>query len=132
MKTSKAKLLPLLEDNVAPLEEIPPGSAWIIDGMVLLQCLRTRPSTFAELARVVLQMIMSPQHVCGGRVDVVFDCYWEASIKSAERQQRAVQGGLCTAISSRNQKCPRQWAKFLRIGANKVSLVSFLVGVEQQ
>lgn len=111
-KTSKAKLLSLLEDISEPLENVPLDAAWIIDGMALMQSLQEKPATFAELARFALQRIMSRWHIQGGRVDVVFDCYWAVSIKTSERQHRTSYGGLQAIISSRNQKCPRQWKKF--------------------
>ena len=34
-KTDKAKLMPLLEEGTEPEEDIPPQSAWILDGMAI-------------------------------------------------------------------------------------------------
>ena len=41
-KTTKAKLLSLLEEGVAPAEQVPPGAAWVVDGMASLPswCIR--------------------------------------------------------------------------------------------
>ena len=72
IKTDKAKLLHILEDEVAPLENVPVG-AWIIDAMAMLQSFQGRPSTFAELASLLLQCVLSQEHTHGGRVDLVFD-----------------------------------------------------------
>ena len=126
IKTTKSKLLHLLEEDVQPLTYVPP-SAWILDGMAVLQALQGRPSTFADIAALLLQLILSKQHTAGGRVDVVFDCYWDVSIKAAERQRRTVDGGLKLQISGRSQKCPKQWAKVLKVGSNKTAIVEFLV-----
>ena len=37
---------------------------------------------------------MSRGRTSGGRVDVVFDCYWDISIKSTERRKHGVQWNL--------------------------------------
>jgi len=79
VKTNKAKLLHLLEEGIDQMQETPPG-AWIIDGMAVLQSLQGCPSTFADLALYVLQVILTKEHTSGGRVDVVFDCYRSVSI----------------------------------------------------
>lgn len=126
VKTNKSKLLHLLEEGVEPLHGNPSG-AWIIDGMAVLQALQGRPSTFGDLAILIMQVIMSRQHVSGGRVDVVFDCYWDISIKAAERQKRAADGVLQINISSSSQKCPKQWSKVLKLGSNKTAIIQFLV-----
>ena len=72
------------------------------------------------------------KHLCpichaGGRVDVVFDCYWDVSIKATEWQRRAVDGQLNIKITSKTQKCPKQWAKVLNVGSNKTAIIEFLV-----
>ena len=126
VKTTKSKLLHLLEEEVVPSQETPRG-AWIIDGMALLQALQGRPSTFADLALLILQVVMSRQHNSGGRVDVVFDCYWDVSIKNAERQKRAAGDGLQIKVVNSSQKCPKQWSKALRSGSNKTAIIKFLV-----
>ena len=107
VKANMSKLLHLPEEGVEPLHKNPSG-AWIIDGMAVLQALQGRPSTFGDLAIIIVQVIKSRQPVSGGRVDVVFDCYWDISINAAERQKRAADCVLQINISSSSQKCPKQ------------------------
>ena len=76
---------------------------------------------------MILQVIMSREHTSGGRVDVVFDCYRDISIKSPERTKRGAESGMIVKINSSIQKCPKKWSKALRVEANKASIVKFLV-----
>ena len=48
VKTAKAKLLHFLEEDSQPLVELP-FSAWILDGMALLQALQDHRSTLRTL-----------------------------------------------------------------------------------
>ena len=74
VKTNKSKLLHLPKEGVEPLHGNP-SEAWIIDGMAVLQALQGRPSPFGDMAILTVQVVMSRQHVSGGLVDVVFDCW---------------------------------------------------------
>ena len=76
VKTNKSKLLELLESGTDPV----PAAAWAVDGMAVLQALKGQKSTFADMARMILQVIMSRERTSGGRVDVVFDCYRDIPI----------------------------------------------------
>ena len=125
VKTNKAKLLHYLEKDAQSLHNLPADCAWIVDGMAVLQSLSTSPPTFADLAAAVVQLILARHHTAGGRVGLVFDCYWDISIKAAERNKRSVGGGLCMKITSRSQKCPKQWAKVLKIAHNKREIIKF-------
>lgn len=128
VKTAKAKLLALLEDGVAPAEQIPPNAAWMIDAMAVLQGISTAPPTFADLAKVVFDVTTSAPFQQGSlRVDFVVDRYPAVSIKTAERSARARGGVLITRIFSRKQRCPTQWRKYLASGVNKEDLSEFLV-----
>ena len=81
-KTNKTQLLRLLEKNVDPLESYPPNSTTIYDGMALLQKFSPPSgSTFKILAEKIFEVVLSTN---SRRIDVVFDCYWDISIKNAE------------------------------------------------
>ena len=56
MKTTKSKLLSLLEKDVAPVEQIPNDTAWIVDAMALLQSIISAPATFSDLALKVFDI----------------------------------------------------------------------------
>ena len=73
-KTNKEQLLRLLEKNVNPLESYPPNSTTIYDGMALVKI----------LAEKIFELVFSTN---SRRIDVVFNCYWDISIKNAERTQ---------------------------------------------
>eukprot|EP00117_Sycon_ciliatum_P011697 scpid10404/ scgid5699/ len=127
VKTSKAALLPLLTDGIASSNNPDAGGALIIDAMAHLRSMKVfdLPSTFGEFAAVVLS------HLCRllssySRIDFVVDTYQEISIKSLERSARAADGGLRQHITSPAQRLPRQFVKFLAVGANKEELLEFL------
>ena len=52
-KTPKSKLVLVLEKDVAPLDEEPDATLWILDAMAILQSIRRVPETFGELAEQV-------------------------------------------------------------------------------
>ena len=59
-KTTKAKLLALLEDGVRPVEEVPLAAMWVVDGMAMFQGISSAPATFADLATNYFQRRCSP------------------------------------------------------------------------
>ena len=77
----------LLEKGTAVRERYPENSCSIYDGMALLQ--RFQPpagATFVVLADKIFDAVTSNP---GRRVDVVFDVYFDVSIKNAERAKRS-------------------------------------------
>ena len=125
-KTPKSKLLPLLESAASPVEQPPHGAAHIIDGMAMLQAFKGVPSTFGDLADQLLRLVVA-RLSAASRVDVVFNCYNDMSIKSFERNKRAGTESLLVAIAGSTTKCPKQWGKALHVSANEAAIVSFLV-----
>ena len=120
-KTDKAMLLKVIEqevpDNSHAIDTPPQGSALMVDGMAVLQCLNVAkiPSTFNQLAQMVLEMIVKLMFLYNSsRVDFVTDRYLDASIKNCERSRRAAAGYQHIEIFSGDQKTPRQWKKFLK------------------
>ena len=57
-KTVRAKLMHELEKDVKPLAQVPAGSALIVDWMAFMHQIHTIPSTFGQLADMLLQDLM--------------------------------------------------------------------------
>ena len=70
VKTTKAKLLALLEGNTPPAATVLQNAARVIDAMALLQAITSIPPTFAELADLIFQIANSSG---SHRVDFVAD-----------------------------------------------------------
>ncbi len=120
MKTDKSKLMKILEDRITsePPQRI---DATIIDGMFLIQTMTALPSTFAEIAKVIISRLSG----LSSRVDFVCDTYRHPSIKDIERTSRsAVVGGFI--VSGRDQRRPKEFHKALRSESFKTSFLVFL------
>ncbi|KAJ8050587.1 Vesicular integral-membrane protein VIP36 [Holothuria leucospilota] len=134
VKTNKSTLMHHLEssvENCVTIDNIPPGSIWIIDGMAMLQQLHipSLPVTFSQVAEHLLQKIVKlAVRQCSSEIHFVTDTYPFLSIKNAERGRRASTGVQIIKIqqNSTTQKRPTQWKKFLGASENKEALVEFL------
>ena len=124
-KTNKAKLAEVLERSTESAVDDLECTAWIFDGMAVLQALKDVPKTFAEPSERTLNNLL---HVAMNavRIDFVCDIYPIVSIKNAERSQRAKGGTLILKNITGKQKVPRQWKKFLSVGENKGQLSHYL------
>lgn len=124
-KTDKSSLAKLLEADEVLLSDVPSVSACIIDAMAMIQSFVQVPDTFHMFAQQLLGRII---HTAGQatRIDFVGDQYPQQSIKLSEHKERATAGQMAIRITHRNQKCPKQWKKFLSLGANKEGLLKFL------
>ena len=90
--------------------------------MVLLQQLSSvQLATFADVAEYLLRRTMKAPTVY-----FVTDEYHLGLIKSYEWKQRKSAGTLNIKIERRDQKCPKQWKRFLALEENKKELVKFL------
>ena len=91
-KTTKSTLAALIESkvNVCPqLQPFPRYTIHLIDGMALVQVLKSAgSSTFGELATKYFKAITTSLASCK-EVHIVFDQYWDASIKAGERARRS-------------------------------------------
>jgi len=121
IKTNKAQLLHLLEDQCVPQEhEYPKECTQIVDGNALLQSMVRLPHTFCALARAVFNSLPK-----AGVVHFVTDCYRHDSIKDVERSRR---GSSATyQIGGRMTKVPRDFASFMLNAENKTQLIRFLL-----
>ena len=70
---------------------------------------------------------MHKNFIYSKRFDVVFDRYFEQSIKSGIRQKQSGKvRGISCIIDNPNTKLPDNWEKFISVNENKISLVKFL------
>ena len=98
-KTSKAKLLHLMEGSAPSSDTVPlfslTSAAWLYDGMALLQSLSAAnfQTPFQSIGTLILTTIPKKLQEPRGRADFVIDQYPEISIKIIERDQRATRSG---------------------------------------
>ncbi len=131
-KTTKADLAKKLEAVVEETQQLPnvkEPSAYIIDGMALLQRLNDSAfQTFNDLGECVWKKITT---LMGKEVNscvvIVFDRYdHQHSVKDLERQRSGtIHTSRRTHIITGQTSVPNTW-KFLRISGNKAALCSFV------
>ena len=128
VKSPKCRLLHELVSRVQdPVVETEHSSrALLLYTMAILQTMKYVPQTFGELVETILQLIVN----CAGdfhvAVDFVCNRYPAVSVKSLERNKRAMSGVTQIRIGGPNQKVPRQFKKFLSLRENKELLVEFI------
>ena len=86
-KTNKAILMHELEKNAEPNEEVLSNNCTVIDGMALVRKIKTVGLTYGEFALKLFNTALS-KNSSSARADVVYDVYWQISIKNAERARR--------------------------------------------
>ena len=98
-------------EGLAESNQVPSSlsCAWIVDGMALLQKIKSVPETFGKFAEKVLHEVvhMAADHGAQ-RVDFATDRYPVISIKSSERKRRALTGVQQIFITKSEQKTPKQ------------------------
>jgi hypothetical protein len=130
-KTTKADLAKKLEAVVEESQQLPNvdvPSAYIIDGMALIQTLHDSAfQTFNDLAECVwkkITMLMGKEGI--SCVVVVFDRYdHQHSVKDLERQRRGTIQTTRTHIITGQASVPN-YRKYLKISGNKAALCSFV------
>lgn len=83
-------------------------------------------ATFGDLADIFIKLV---EQIGKGfsRVDIVFDHYRTASVKSLTRQKRSnTSQPIRRSIENRNVPLPKNWANFLAVWENKSDLAAFL------
>ena len=122
----------MLENQVEVLPRLSPASALetvhILDGMAIVQMMKSAgASTFGELASKYYTAITAPlaQSSCK-EVHMVFNQYWETSIKGGERSRRGSSSSLEVYIHDPSTPIPKQWAKYITNPQNKINLCDFL------
>ncbi|CAH3175616.1 unnamed protein product [Porites evermanni] len=130
-KGTKSVLCSLLEKDVNVVQQLtalPNPTVVIIDGMAIIQMSKSAgTSTFGDLSEKYYNIFTAPlfSNNCV-QVHVVFDQYWENSIKEGERERRGASVGLEVRIGGPTTPVPRQWGKYISNPKNKVNLCDFL------
>jgi hypothetical protein len=129
-KTTKSVLAGLIESKVTVfprLHSFPKDTIHLIDAMALVQVMKLAGTkTFGELASKYFNAITSSLVSCK-EVHIVFDQYWDLSIKAGERTLRgSLNSCLEVKIHGPSTPVPKQWGKFISNPQNKVNLCHFL------
>ena len=129
-KTTKSTLAALIESkvNVCPQRQpFPRYAIHLIDGMALVQVLKSAgSSSFGELASKYFKAITTSLTSCK-EVHIVFNQYWDASIKAGERARRgSLTASLEVKIHRPSTPVPKQWGKYIPNLQNKINLCDFL------
>ncbi len=96
----------------------------ILDGAAVVNFLNPKDAkTFDDYALDVFLPYVIGQLQHANRVDIVWDRYYEKSLKSQTRQKRGK--GVRRRVEASNT-LPGSWQQFLRIDANKTELFAFL------
>ena len=96
--------------------------------MAMVQMMKSAGgSTFGELASKYFTSFVAPlfQSNCN-EVHIIFDQYWEKSIKGGERQRRGSSSSLEVYIHGPSTPIPKQWSKYIANPQNKINLCDFL------
>ena len=130
--TNKSQLFPILEKGDVSMTSLPASdtpTCTIVDGMALIQAMGKAKEikTFGEYAEHFVRAKNNNFQSPCTRVDVVFDCYKEYSIKGAVRKRRTGKDrGIRCEIRNKDLKMPENWKSFIDINGNKVSLSKLL------
>ena len=112
---------------VDPATDAEPPSSFdviVLDGMAVLHFLDPRgSSTFEEFAHNVFLPYISQQLWNTKRLDLVWDCYTEDSLKECTRERRGK--GVRRKVE-KNARIPTKWQEFLQDPENKTELTKFL------
>lgn len=124
---SKSDLVPCLLEGVNQAHtEAPHSTCTIVDAAFLVQATRPAPRmTFFEYAESKLfKLLVNLSDAHGStRIDVVFDRYFQNSIKDAAREKR---GNSCERTVRPEIRVPKNWNGFLSNSKNKDQLFKFL------
>ena len=109
-KLQKSQLLKCLEPYARSLDEGPPHSVQILDGMVILQQLPPELASFGHISDHILHRVTMEQSRI---IFFVTDRYLPSSIKSNEREVRGNLGTIQVKVERRDRSRPKQFKKFL-------------------
>ena len=121
----KASLLHRFEESI-PFYDLQSlaDAVQIFDAMVIKQQISASVNTFGDISDYILNQVMKYP---APKIFFVTDQYNRQSIKSFEREKRAITGVIRVAASRRDQPRPKQLKKYLSHGTNKIELVQFLL-----
>ena len=118
---TKADLLPCLENLIEQNDNLPAlhPDVIILDGAAVVNFLKPHvSSTFDDYAHKVFLPYVLSQVNRANRVDIVWDRYFNNSLKSQTRSKRGK--GIRRRVEA-SSSLPGNWQEFLRIDANKMS-----------
>ena len=104
------------------------SSCMVIDGQALVVSLgKPKDSvTFGDMSDAFLRAVLQIGKFCQ-RIDVVFDRYWEYSIKEITRKRRSkTSKPIRRVIENRDVPLPKNWSNFMALSENKADLARFL------
>ena len=122
--TSKASLLHLIEKDVNTEEFVEGETVAVLDGIALVQKLRTSGKTFGELSQDLAEIVLALGKN-SSRIDFVFDVYRDESIKNAEGTRRST--GRLLYHNLKPSQPVKQWSNFLSSSHNKREFIKFIV-----
>jgi len=120
----KSDLLSCLEPLQPSIDSEPQVDAAVLDGAVIVSMLKpVNVKTFEEYVGSVFMPYIYSQMSKVHRLDVVWDCYQQASVKGLMRVKRG-----CAARQQVHSSAPvpRNWQEFLRNDENKTALFCYL------
>ena len=123
-KTSKASLLHLIEKDVNTEEFVEGETVTVLDGMALVQKLRTSGKTFGELSQDLAEIVLALGKN-SSRIDLVFDVYRDESIKNAQRTRRST--GRLLYQNLKPSQPVKQCSNFLSSSHNKREFIKSIV-----
>ena len=129
-KGTKSVLSSLLEKDVNVVQQLtalPNPTVVIMDSIAIIQMSKSAgTSTFGDLSEKYYNIFTAPlfSNNCV-QVHVVFDQYWENSIKEGERERRGASIGLEVRIGGPTSPVPRQWGRYISNPKDKVRLRLF-------
>ena len=96
----------------------------ILDGAAVVNFLKPNDAnTFQDYATSVFLPYVKRQLKDAVRVDIIWDCYVDDSLKATVREKRGI--GIRKRVSA-NTKMPQNWNGFLKVDENKKELFHFL------
>ncbi|KAI8503415.1 hypothetical protein Bbelb_192360 [Branchiostoma belcheri] len=124
----KADLMCCLEERVAEstIYARPDADVMIMDGAVLVNILRPGAcKTFDEYATKLFVPYVNREQNHVQRADIVWDRYFDNSLKSQTREKRAAGPSQRRRVEG-SSPIPKNWQQFLRLNSNKIELFEFL------
>ena len=122
VKTKKSELLIELEKSTVLVRQMLKSSCSIKDGMALMRKVKCSGLTFFHIAEEIFKNAMSCSYN-SARVNIVFDVYFETSIKNIGRNRRC--SGTISFKKNVGSHVALQWNTFLGLNHNKTKLVKF-------
>ena len=124
MKTSKSKIIHEMEKGSTNVDHIDGPFVPIFDGMALVRMVKCTGLTYNEFADDLLKFMVA-KSLGSKQIDVVFNVYYENSIKNAERGNCSTGKLQINAIIGSSKI--KQWGAFLSNNKNKSELIHFFI-----